>query len=78
METATKKQIEKLISYYEDDAYAQTDEVKDLARELIEEDEELEDAEDKIWEAIDESLEGYEYIECEYQGAFYRHIWHKI
>ena len=78
METATEKQISELVSYYNTSAYAQTDEITELAEQLIEEGDELEEVEQEILNDIEVSLEGYEYIECENQGSYRRHIWHKI
>jgi len=78
-----------LISYYKDSAYAQTDKIHELANELFkqkngmtancdEEIEEIELFEDSILNDIECYLTGYEYIECENQGSYHRHIWHKI
>jgi HEPN domain-containing protein len=78
MKTATEKQISELVSYYKTSAYAQTNEITELAKELIEEGEELEEVEQEILNDIKVSLEDYEYIECENQGSYRRHIWHKI
>jgi len=78
METATQKQISELVSYYNNSAYASTTEITALAEQLIEEGDELEEVEQEILNDIEVSLEDYEYIECENQGSYRRHIWHKI
>ena len=78
MKTATEKQISELVSYYNTSAYAQTDEITELAAQLFEEGDELEEVEQDILNDIETSLEGYEYIEYEDQGAYRRHVWHKI
>jgi len=78
MKTGTEKQISELVSHYNTSAYAQTDEITELAEKLIEEGDELEEVEQEILNDIEVSLEGYEYIECENQGSYRRHIWHKI
>jgi hypothetical protein len=77
MKTATNKQISDLIYYYNSSAYAQTDKITELAEQLIEYDDELEEVEKEILNDIEVSLEGYEYIECENQGSYKRHLWHK-
>ena len=84
-----KTQISDLISYYKDSAYAQTDEINKLAYELFEaengytpncdkEREQLEEIEEEIQILIEQELTDYEYVECENQGSYRRHIWHKI
>ena len=73
-----QKNIDELISYYNDSAYARVDEITKLAETLIESDETIEEVEQSIFDEIDSTLEGYVYIECEDQGSFKRHIWHKI
>ena len=78
MKTATQEQISELVSYYNTSAYAQTNEIAELAEQLIEEGDELQEVEQEILNDIEVSLEGYEYIECEDQGPYRRHIWHKI
>ena len=77
MKTTTQEQISGLVSFYNNSAYAQTDEITELAQELIEKGEELEEVEEQIFNEIEVSLEGYNYIECENQGSYRRHIWHK-
>jgi hypothetical protein len=77
MKATTKEQISNLVSYFKDSAYAQTDEITELAEEIIEKDDTLSDVEDSILEEIEVSLFDYEYIECEDQGSYRRHIWHK-
>jgi hypothetical protein len=89
MTKITQKQIRNLVSFYKNSAYAQTDEIIGLAYDLFEaengytancdeEREQVEALEEVIFNAIEEILEGYEYIECENQGSYRRHIWHKI
>ena len=78
MKTTTEKQISELVSYYNNSAYAQTNEITELAQQLMEEGDELEEVEQEILSYIEVSLVGYEYIECENQGSYRRHIWHKI
>lgn len=77
-ENADQEQISELVSYYNTSAYAKTNEITELAEQLIEEGDELEEVEQEILNDIEVSLEGYEYIECENQGSYRRHIWHKI
>jgi HEPN domain-containing protein len=78
MKPATQEQISELVSYYNNSAYAKTNEISELAEQLIEEDDFLEEVEQEILNDIEVSLEGYEYIECENQASYRRHIWHKI
>jgi phage gp29-like protein len=73
MKTATKEQISQLISYYNNSAYANVKDINELANELIEENDELDEVESSLFDDIDQALEGYKYIECEGQ---LRHIWH--
>jgi hypothetical protein len=78
MKTVTKKQISELVSYYNTSAYALSNEITELAKQLIEEGDELEEVEQEIINDIEINLEEYKYIECEDQGSYKRHIWHKI
>lgn len=78
MKNLTANQIENLISYHNNSAYASTKEITEVAEEVIEEGEELENVENEIQNQLDQELIGFEYIECENQGSFKRHIWHKI
>lgn len=73
-----QKNIDGLISYYNDSAHARVDEITKLAETIIDSDETVEEVEQSIFDEIDSTLENYEYIECEDQGSFKRHIWHKI
>jgi len=74
--------LENLVSYYNTSAYVRTDELESFAEEIIEEEEEGENIEDVINTLIQEIecdiLPYYKYIECENQGSYHRHIWHKI
>jgi CHAT domain-containing protein len=84
MKTATQEQIIGLVFYYNNSAYVQTNEITELTEELklteelTEEVENLEEIEKSILTNIDVILEDYDYIECENQGSYGRHIWHKI
>ena len=77
MKNLSANQIENLISYYNASAYASTNEIQEVANELLEEGDELSEVEAEIQSQIEQQLIGYEYIECENQGSFHRHIWHK-
>lgn len=79
MKTYETEDLEELVSYYETSAYVRTDELEEFAEEIADEDEDI----DSICEILKEEIECdildvYEYIECEFQGDYYRHIWHKI
>ena len=65
MKAATQEQIKDLVSFYKDSAYAKTDEILKLAKELSEENDVLEEVEESLFQDIDMSLENYKYIECE-------------
>ena len=78
MKNLTTTQIENIISYYGTSTYASTKEITEVAKEIIEEGEELEEVENEIKTQLDQELVGFDYIECENQGSYKRHIWHKI
>lgn len=80
MKTATNEQIESIITRYQNSAYAYMSDIRKLARELLEGDDDpalLDETEDDILRDIDQSLEGYLYEELEDVGGDKRHIWHK-
>jgi len=78
MKNSTQQQINDLISYYKNSAYAHSNDIAELAEELMEEGDEIEEVEKQILTEITvTTLVDYEYIECENQGSFMRHIWHK-
>lgn len=81
MKTYETSDLENLVSYYNTSAYVRTDVLESFAEEITEE-EEGEDIEDVINTLIQEIecdiLPQYQYIECEDQGSYHRHIWHKI
>jgi len=77
MKNLSANQIENLISYYNASAYASTNEITEVANEIFEVGDELSEVEVEIQSQIEQKLIGYEYIECENQGSFHRHIWHK-
>jgi len=76
MKTMTTEQILDLIYYFGDSVYARTDQITELAKELIEEGDELEEVEASILEEIDTYLKGFYYADFEDQGSYKRHIWH--
>ena len=78
MKTATNGQIESIITRYQDSAYTYMSDIRKLANELSENDDDLEEIEFSIFDDIDQALEGYSYEELEDQGADKRHIWHKV
>ena len=78
MKAATNEQIESIITRYQNSAYAYTGDIRKLAKELLENDDDIEEIEFSIFDDIDQALEGYSYEELEDQGADKRHIWHKI
>ena len=73
MKTASKTQIEELVTFFKDSAYAHVNEISDLAKELAEEGDEIEEVESSIFDQVDQYITDYSYIECECT----RHIWHK-
>lgn len=77
MKTATNEQIESIITRYQNSAYAYMGDIRKLARELSENDDDIEEMEFSIFDDIDQALEGYLYEELEDQGADKRHIWTK-
>lgn len=77
MKTATNEQIELIITRYQNSAYAYMGDIRKLARELSENDDDIEEMEFSIFDDIDQALEGYLYEELEDQGADKRHIWTK-
>ena len=71
--------LENLVSYYDTSAYVRTDVLESFAEEIMEEGEDIEDVRNTLKQEIEcDILPDYEYIECENQGSYYRHIWHKI
>lgn len=78
MKTATNEQIESIITRYQNSAYAYMGDIRKLARELSENDDDIEEVEFSIFDDIDQALGGYSYEGLEDQGADKRHIWHKI
>jgi len=78
MKKLTEKQLYNIISFYNYSAYLRSDDVEEIAEEIAEEGEDPREVQECIVTYVDEYLEGYKYIEYEYQGDYYRHIWHKI
>ena len=81
MKTATNEQIESIITRYQNSAYAYMSDIRKLAKELLDGDDDpalLDETEDDILGDIDQSLEGYLYEEREYVGGDKRHIWHRV
>lgn len=79
MKNYNTSELSELVEYYEDSAYVRTDELEELAEELAEESEDIEDIQSQFLIEIEcDILRDYQYIECENQGSYYRHIWHKI
>lgn len=71
--------LENLVSYYNTSAYVRTDVLESFAEEIMEEGEDIEDVINTLKLEIEcDILPQYQYIECENQGSYHRHIWHKI
>jgi len=81
MKNLTESQISKLVSYSvsysNESAYAYSDEIKALAKEVAEAGDDIDDIEEEIFNNIEVFLAYYDYEECEHQGAYLRHIWRK-
>ena len=78
MKTVTQKEIKNLIYFQETSAYANVNEIEELAAKKIDETHDEKECKDSIFYDIDAELQGYIYVECEDQGSYKRHIWHKI
>lgn len=79
MKNLKTSDLENLVSYYNTSAYVRTDELESFAEEIIEEGEDIEDVISTLELKIEyDILPQYQYIKCEDQGGYHRHIWHKI
>ena len=70
----TDEQVMALVEYYEDSAYLSSKSVESNYNNAEENAEVFE----KAIDVVDQELIGYEFIEVEYCGNYYRAIWHKI
>lgn len=70
----TDEQVMNLVEYYEDSAYLSSKSVESNYNNAEENAEVFE----KAIDVVDQELIGYEFIEVEYCGNYYRAIWHKI
>jgi hypothetical protein len=70
----TDEQVMDLVEYYEDSAYLRSKSVESNYNNAEENAEVFE----KAIDVVDQELIGYEFIEVENCGNYYRAIWHKI
>jgi len=77
MKTMTKGQIRDLVHYFKKSACVRANEITELAKELAEDGDRLEDIEVLILEEINACLEDFYYSYFEDCGSYKRHVWNR-